>query len=330
MRALSILVRYSSSTAPLSDETILGLREAMCFFHQEVDPRARNEFINLAKNLVRRVVGVLRSCSKSFQICKSALSVDAEEMISDANTDQLQKAKLLQRTSQEIQEKHVMFLKLYLGFLAKELQPTASYQRHITALFILHDTLCLLLSKDPTLLQTIELLGDIGDWTGTRGYTQSLVRPLFDLIMDPFEDVRSAASSLLHIILRDLKKSQPDQLNKAQTSCLAVATEQKEDACLGLSGVLAHSLSILRSTSRADHADGVARLYSLFWQLSGSAEWHDGRTVLLQDLLSRLQKDTKVAQSDLHVAIRTRPLHGHLIALRSGMAFRDASWLIVC
>jgi len=136
-------------------------------------------------------------------------------------------------------------------------------------------------------------------------YTHALVRPLFDLIMDAFDDVRALAGSCLFFILESwsrawtLKIDIPQKINIAE--------------------------QLMRATGRADHADGFARMFRLHCQIGPQCLWPEGNEDALLHALASLQADVTIARSQMRSAVENSPLHGHIIALRCGLA--NMSWI---
>ena len=89
--------------------------------------------------------------------------------------------------------------------------------------------------------------------------------------------------------------------------------------------VLQMSEKKAKQTGRADHADGVGRLYELLYLsdrvIVESTKRHYSSFSILDRLISEMEKDLKVAKDDLLQVIGNASLHGHLIALRYGSTF---------
>ena len=286
----------------------------------EVDPKSRNAFVALAKELIPRVMRAMWSSRTTVDSCKQALSVERAKGSLGLDLEQQHKIEGIIRVNEILHHQHLSFFKFYMQFLASELRPTASYQRHITALHILGAVVRCASSKNTISLLKVDLVDRDVERHGHSSFTRSLLRPLFDLLMDPFDDVRSMAASVVLIVLENVGEPHFRSLKgEAVQAPLSVAISgDKGDDCLNLSDLLNRVRSTLRTTSRADHADGVARLYCVIWQLgTKSLDWHVNKTFVMDNLFSDLEGDIDVALSDLHLAVGTRPLHGHLIALRS-------------
>ena len=316
-RALSMLCRSLSLTSTLPTDVLVGLKGLICYFHTEVDPRFRNEFIVLAKRLILGILTVTSSSTKY-------VPVDRSLGIESTGSNNVESS-----SREAINHQNFDFLKFYMYFLAKELQPTASYQRHIIALQVL-----------ATSLKTSESLLALGPFDQDarsprqHSYTGTVIRSLVDLMMDPFDDVRGFASAVLLIILNSASSStQIETLERKSThrSVPLSINALQQAGIFDLSKPLARARMMLRTTSRADHADGVARLYDLRWQSCKQEDsWHVSRTLIIEELLTGLEEDVRITASDLHWAVGTRPLHGHLISLRSGLVFQHDLSNVLC
>ena len=305
VRALSMLYRSLSFTSMLPTDVLVGLRGSISYFHTEVYHRFRNEFVVIAKRLLQGIMTVIRSSKKH---CLVDRNPGVEDLGSDDRETSSREATVHQ---------HLDFLKFYMHFLAKELQPTAYYQRHITALQIL----ATILSVSESLLALGSFNQGAG-WPEQRPYTGILIRPLFDLIMDPFDDVRKIASLVLLIILKASSKAQTESLEREPIYRFVpfAVNAHRQGRILDLFRPLARAQMMLRTTGRADHADGVARLYDLRWQSCSHEDSWSMNSLILEELLIGLEEDVNITASDLNLAVGTRPLHGHLISLRSGLS----------
>lgn len=323
MRALSVILQSSSPAAPLSSEVLSCLTSSICYLHREVDPKSRNCFIALAKELVFRVMRVTWSSENYTNSCKIALSHGRMTENSSLGVEHVGPIEHRSNVKKEIHDRHLTFLRLYMQFLAKELLPTASYQRHITAIHIFSSSLHCASTRYAGLNAGLLLFDKSIEWPGYQSYMKSILRPLFDLIMDPFDDVRSITESLLSTILEGTWKPcfRESEGNAAQEAIPNAVHSQDEKNHLQLAQICLHAHDTLRNTGRADHADGVARLRSLIWQFCNSHdEWRPSQTIMIENICSDLEKDVKTALSDLRLAVGTRPLHGHMIALRSSQS----------
>jgi hypothetical protein len=197
------------------------------------------------------------------------------------------------------------FIVWYIRFLEWELRSTASYQRRITALQSL--TIVLRSGIDPGVPQSYlskSAQGQLNWAHGIRIANPKLTRALMDLILDPFDDIRNLAVSVLQLCLLAQPIAEQDLVLKAMGPFL----ERAEGMQL--------------STGRADQADGVARAYSLLYSLLDKHPGPQNPTTFRSSLevflfLKRqLQSTLAFADQDLSEAVNGRPVHGTFAALR--------------
>ena len=100
----------------------------MCSFHAEVDAKARNDFISVIKRLCLRIKGAIARMHKASG---SATADISDQIFPKPHNRPYDDEK-------DLFEKQKWFVSWYIDFLVREMQPTASYQRHITALKIMH------------------------------------------------------------------------------------------------------------------------------------------------------------------------------------------------
>lgn len=188
---------------------------------------------------------------------------------------------------------HTRFLRWYILFLRDELIPTASYQRHVGSLKALSNILRM--EEDPSkqweTLEDQELFFDLFD--------ASWARALYDLIMDPFEDVRELAAAALRVML-----SQP------KFRCFKLGTVSSLDE---LQDLERRCDAQARRTARADDSDGAARAAQVVYKAHGSTA---ERFALLSGFLDHLESRLDIAEKDLGRAVLDAPVHGKFAALR--------------
>jgi len=302
--AFSLLVSSSISSRLFSGETVSCLQRCIPFFHVEASAKARNQFIASMKKLCVRLRGTIMSLIRDHQGSFRASLDQTDDHPPEGPSSNDQKVHDLSR---EIQ-RHVSFQSWYIRFLVHELRPTASYQSHITALRILHSLLegNLLHQTKPSKAneQYIES-------TDEQLPSSLLLRPLLDLLLDPFDDVRQVANMIIksQLSLRQIPPL-PKPNGEARVEAQSFAKDGDVYNFRGvLQGALKRAESKAAETGRADHADGVGRIDDLLY---GS----DNAISILDRLLYQLEEEIKVARNDLLLAVSSAPLHGHLIALR--------------
>ena len=322
--ALSLLVYSSSSTRPFCRRVLRRVRQCIRYFHVEVNAKPRNEFIALMKKLCLRLRGATlallregydtehKTRESASTAARSDVAVDSAGPFNSGNV-------VVQVLDDEshILEEHLAFRKWYMGFLLQELRPTASYQSHITALKVLH-----FLTEQTMVLRNTSSKShndyfDALDEHLPRGL---FLRPLTDLLSDPFDDVRQSVNRVfdLHLSPNQTPRLRGRSDNKGDP----INNEDDHRDANHHSILFDLSTAETRAgvTGRADHADGLGRLYSLLFTISGTLSTtsglHQSRCIIVNNLLSTLEKEVDVARSVLLSAVSNVPLHGHLIALR--------------
>lgn len=332
--ALALLVSSSASARPFCRRVLRHVRQCIPYFHVEVNAKPRNEFITVMKKLCMRLhsatMSLLRRGQDLDTLTGEQTAITAPLVAGFDGEGPISSENVIEQALDEashILEEHLAFRKWYMIFVLQELRPTASYQSHITALRIL-----IFLMEQSIALRCTSLRSQ-NDYFGAlnehlpRGL---FLRPLTELLLDPFDDVRQCANTAFDLYLSinsipqinisiggtDDKansgyqgsKNQADNgedLRKANHSILLDLNKAEKKAGI---------------TGRADHADGLGRLnnllYTTFGALAKPTRWHRNCYLIVHHVISTLEKDIDIAKDDLLFAVSSRPLHGHLIALR--------------
>lgn len=219
------------------------------------------------------------------------------------------------------------FSEWYIRFLISELQPSASYQRHISALKIL-DTL-LQIGMNATgpwkLFDPVTVINDKFSSSHPQFCGSHFLRLLLDLVMDSFDDVRLIASSVLGAVLCRMHPWNIDFIPHQTAPFMDTNSNALPTMPLGtynnfIGDALRRAQGIMYLTGRADHADGVGKLYFMLHHSSknliNTSEWSQNRWSIVEHLLSGLENDISIAKSNIRLAVKTAPLHGKLLALR--------------
>ena len=332
--ALSLLLSSSASARPFSGRVLHRVRQCIPYFHVEVNPKPRNEFIALMKKLCMRVrdatISLLRrgqdpgtfNGEQTATAASPVASVNCEQPVSSMDT--------LEQAIDDVPrilEEHLAFRKWYMVFLLRELHPTASYQSHITALKVLE---CLM-GQDCACRNT--------SMKGGQDYIDSLnehlprglfLRPVTELLLDPFDDVRQYADTVLSLYLTTISSSRISKLaGEAEHKVGLVDREAKNQADdevdqpsvnQSIVSALNKAEKIAGLTGRADQADGFGRLTNILYETAGTlakpARWHQSCYLIVDHLLSTIEEEVDIAKEDLLIAVSSKPLHGRLIALR--------------
>ncbi|OMP83498.1 hypothetical protein BK809_0004879, partial [Diplodia seriata] len=310
LAAFSLLTTSAAVTRPLTLGTFAILKRNLSYLHADTDANFRGEIMSLTMSLFERLRG--------------STGVMGRNLAKEQKTQD-------QSSTFELYHAHVEFIHWYLRFISSELQPIAAYQRHISALKAL--TIVMKSGLDPSvphqaLSRTAQ--GEVRFPFQMNVLTPLLVRELFDLIMDPFDDVRHAAAFLLK--LGTNKTSEPPKKSSKGPKIVPVLIGKPVDStCLvehAFAAFLHRAEKAMLRSGRADHADGVARAYDLLFERRSEplspespansvlADWMKSRQGIVEHLISLLDETITAASSNLSVAVNAYPMHGILSALR--------------
>jgi hypothetical protein len=286
--AFSLLVSSQATTKPFSEVAFGLLKKHLAAFHADYDAKVRNEVLGHTKNLTKRAKNVITVAQRSFaahQAAPDGVRAPPKKFGPEVALKDASEAK-------EVLDRHEAFLEWYMGFLRDELLPTTSYQRHITA--IRAALLLLRVGKhagdtDDTIDEDIaQLISSDVTW----------VRLLLDLLLDPFDDVRDGAATLLSLVSPNITE----------------ANSTKSQDLLGLLREFCIRASKLADrTGRADHGDGAARSQGLLCTWLSKP---DSQIALLSEILERVESKISKAEDDLGHAAVESPVHADFAAIR--------------
>ncbi|KAL8970987.1 MAG: hypothetical protein Q9197_003508 [Variospora fuerteventurae] len=146
--------------------------------------------------------------------------------------------------------------------------------------------------------------------------------------MDPFDDVRELAASILNKSLQTSPEYVTLSPHKIMSERHTLPVSKSDDIGDALllhdkpfwARVMHRAVSRMQISGRADHADGFGRLYDIYHGSHGvSSEgtaWGENPHIVLGNLISDIEQCIASARSNLHLAVGTAPLHGYLIAAR--------------
>jgi hypothetical protein len=283
IRTFALLLASSSTTTPLHNAVLQCLTSHTKYLYGDSDPQNRGEVMSIIRKLVIRLQGGAYSLHKHMA---GQLRWLEEEEAENCRNNLCQ---------------HEGFLVSFAKFLEDELRPNVSYQRHIMALnsleFLVRSGL------DSTIPQgfSTEIGRNQTPWPfNVSLHHGSLTCALLNLLMDPFEDVRAVSSMLL-----DLFGS-------------TVSVPMQRPVC-----ELAWKAEELASrTSRADHADGAARLYKLYYTLMPDSSISTvpsalpSKRAVIEEILLPVQKALAEVEGNLDVPLPRISLHARLLALK--------------
>lgn len=302
--ALSLLVTSPSTTRPYSPEAFDLLKKHLSAFFADPDAKFRVEVSAKARDLFKRVRGAIHVLKRSIprahakgQKSNSAGSVhSAEDIISQPILYRSNLISLPEVLLTHCLDNHIRFLHWYIAFLCNELVPTASYQRHIAGL--------------KALIFIIRMEGDSSkSWESADDqelffdrFDSRWARALFDLVMDPFEDVRDMSATALAKCYVDGRYR---RLNLTGSEMMSVPVNEIRD-------LSQRANELARRTARRDHSDGASKASQLLYRFLESGE---ERLQMLSNMVEQLSRKTSMAEQDLGQAVIDSPLHGDFASL---------------
>ncbi|KAI0115082.1 putative death-receptor fusion protein-domain-containing protein [Daldinia grandis] len=300
--AVSLLIASPSTTKPYTTEAIELLKQYLPSFYEDSDPKMRYDVLGHSRNMIKRIQNTIESLRReadrvSKKINKAKPSKHGFKLPTEDDKDsQLERhqrdtvAKLNAILSQ-----HEDFASWYAGFLKSELAPTTSYQRHITALKAMVFIAKPAPSHGSAILNSSEL--------STLLIGVTWFRSILDLIMDPFDDVRETAASLVMALSPEIGhlglQEQMKELGETPIEELRNFCNKADE--------------LARRTARADHSDGAARSFELLCRWSMNSE---ERMRIPFTILSSLEAKISAAEQDLANAVLQAPVHGSFASLR--------------
>ncbi|KAJ9265996.1 hypothetical protein DTO212C5_6557 [Paecilomyces variotii] len=301
--ALSLLITASSTTKPIGSDALQAILFGLPALHADSDAQSRGHILTLTRRLLVR----LRSgTQKSDNHAKGAALPEVDE-----NPRRLKRRRSVNQSTyvEEIRFDSREFLERYVSFLERDLEPTASYQRHIMALKALALVLQSRLDSRVNAPPIMKSEKDVLPWRFSLDILRPrLLRLLVDLLLDPFEEVRATSLSILAMF-------------PLESSQIALAHD-KESPMSQLIEALTKAEHLASSTSRADHADAVARLYHVVFSLAAvgsdasSPYWYRSKYGVVNFILKKLEGKLLHPGGLFNSSMRDAPLHGYISALR--------------
>lgn len=291
---LSLLIASTATTKTLSLGTMEALKAGLPSLHADPDAGFRSEMVGLIRNLIDRLRGASSNLMKMSTRHGSVHKKHTDD--GDSKVPVPQPTILL--------EAHQSFLLWYLSFLKMELRPSASYQRHSTALK------CIVLLRRSGVDSTTpphNLAKGASTWPFKITIVDEAMSDLLlDLLLDSFEDIRQGAAEILSISSGSVKSAH-------------TLSEQSEMP--RLVRVLHKAERMMMSTGRADHAEGVAHLYNTVFSHclnvhTANGVWWESRYGVLEHLVCVIENTLNIVMNDINAAVREHPLHGVFTSVR--------------
>ncbi|KAF2191501.1 HEAT repeat protein-like protein [Zopfia rhizophila CBS 207.26] len=298
LAGLFLSVYSTAVTKPITTGVFQSLKRNLVHLHGDTDANFRGEILSHTQRLFDR----LRASTATLVKLRVNNGTGSRIAIPPRRMNE-RRARGHSNLSQGSLWNHLEFITWYLHFLEGELRPTASYQRHITALKSFY--IVMRSGLDPGVPHHSlckQAQGELHWAHELQIFNSRLMRLLLDLLLDPFDDVRSAAASLLAL---GLESKSPDA-KRALLLTYPCFLERAEAAML--------------ITGRADQADGVARAYSLLFSQCAEDSLNlpgiGTSMVIFVRLVDQLEETVAAARDNLSVAVNGRPVHGIFAALR--------------
>lgn len=326
LAALALLVTSVAITRPFTAETFRYLRTHLPHLHAESDANFRSELFGLIQRFFDRLRAVTAALAKALAKQQAMSDYGRPEMRKEEHQSNILDSLPLGRDLHT----HKEFIRWYVGFLSTELRPGGPYQRHISALRCLTTvTRSGLDGSVPQQHLSRQAQGGTQWPFHITVLTPGVVRALFDLLLDPFDDVRHSASFTLKMI--DSEDRTAPFCNAAPALFDAMKTQEhgftRQSFTASLPPFLEKAERMMQLSGRADHADGVARSYELLYEQSTKEEGsglkdpvqskeQNTRYSIVSYLIEGVEQAIGVVNHDLSKAVNEHPVHGMLASLK--------------
>jgi hypothetical protein len=288
LTGLALLVSSNSTTKPFSTGALNALKAGIPVLFLEQDSSVRQDLLALLSDMIDRIKAATFKLRQSIQRVHPSTSMSSTE-----------KTKM----GLQVVADHESFLKWLVEFIPTQLHPEAGYQRHIFALKLL-----LIIAKsgiDPSVEYQLKYVLSKEQWSiSVKIFTKAFQRVISDLMTDPFEDVRGLAASLLQI-----------NFESKYILCGTVPAR--------MFTLMDRAESKMLLSGRADHADGLARIYAILFHFASledsslnKKDWRRNKLGIATFLIDKLERSIKVAKQNISLAIVQSPMHGVLLSLR--------------
>ena len=329
LAALSLLVSSTAVTRPITSATFQCLKRHLSHLHAETDANFRGELLSLMQRLFDRLRASTATLSKALANNRASLKLIGSQGVVAGRGNELSSCETLDKL-----QRHTEFVSWYLQFLSLELRPTSSYQRHISALkslnFVLKSGLD---SSIPHRNLSKQAQGDLKWEHQWDVFSSRLVRLLFDLMLDPFDDVRNGAALNMKLKSERFDKDSTVVTLQVPTTntCSSLVLGPTRFRCVELANIvqfIGRAETMMLRTGRADHADGVARAYEYVFsqcavalQSNGESQqieehWWSTKYGVVIHLIEQLEGTIAIASGNLSTAVNGYPVHGIFASFR--------------
>ena len=326
--AFSVLVASPSPLRPFTPVALDIMQSQVGILYADTDAKFRTDTLSNTRKLIERLRGTTTYLNR--ELGNLSLKHGLERSTSS------QEEGTFNNKTQKLLRQHEDFIEWYLEFLIGELVPTVSYQRHITALKAIRLLLQSGILNHSSATPSLTASSNAAPWLyRVNLFAAHAMRLLLDLLMDPFEDVRSIAAAVLKLapietFAADAAKQEPnyrkpklvrvENIDQPHTPCFTEDHQASESQSMpakrglaSLTAFIVRAEDLAKRTGRADYADGVARCYELLYTLLPTTE---SRLSLVKRLVHNLEAKIHIAEQDLAKAVIDSPVHGTFAALK--------------
>jgi hypothetical protein len=290
-------------TKPITGGVLKSLKLNLTHLHTDTDANFRRELIGYIQKLFDRLRGSTATLVRTKDTVPTTQTRLPFPQGLARNRNTARKSAVHNPLMEALE-----FIVWYIRFLEGELRSDASYQRRMSALRAL--MVVLKSGLDPRVPHhhlSKKAQGQL-QWMHQLQITNTrLGRFLIELILDPYDDIRDASVSALQLCLESM------------------IDEERGQTVRHISHFITRAEIAMLRTGRADHADGLARAYALYFSTCAveSVENHGlhlseetTRIGILDCLRQQLQSTLDVARHNLSDAVEGRPVHGTYAAIR--------------
>jgi hypothetical protein len=300
LAGMFLSVHSTAITKPMTGGVFKSLKRNLIHLHTDTDAYFRREVYGYTQKLFDRLRASTATLSKGLV---KARTPEQGRLDFPKEWFGQQQASSTEMSSEDALVESLAFIVWYTKFLEWDLRSTGTYQRRITALRSLNIVLKSGVdARVPHAQLSKSAQGELNWAHGLQVSNAELIRLLLDLILDPFDDVREASVSVLQL-------------------CLVALPNAEKSAILStLPRFVSRAEAMMLRTGRADHADGVARAYSLLFTIAGadsspSSDILSSRFGVFEGLRKQLEETLQIARTNLSEAVNGRPVHGIFAAL---------------
>ncbi|KAF2763505.1 hypothetical protein EJ05DRAFT_41398 [Pseudovirgaria hyperparasitica] len=306
LSAFSLLTSSAFIARPFTVGSLRVLQQILPNIIADTDANARSEVLGLIQRLFDRLRAATAALNRDVE--KSTLKLQALESPESSKSE----------SKRILLDAHKNFLQAIIQSRISDLRPTSPYQRHFVSLKCIIIALRSGLDKRiPCACLSKQARGQTLWPFNISIISDHLLRNLYDLMLNAFDDVRTLASMILKYHFLSSEHTHLPVMKQSVVPALA------EPSGISTKLIVRANEAMLR-TGRADHADGVARLYELNCverRPSQDQDLEDGHRHssrafgVVSLLVGQLESTIRIAETNSSLAINGNPMHGIFASL---------------